>query len=134
MVRKLYYINCMKNNVSNQGNPAVKPSSGSVVNLLSPKQKVREAKTYYPGNGREKFSGIVFRAEKSPHKPNPYAKDKSLGTMRKLMVLLMLLFPFILLAIGAMTLFPTGELTYYYSGAKDVAYNAYNYAYNLLGK
>ena len=73
----------LNNNVSKQGNLAEKPSSGSVVNLLSPKQKIREAKTYESGNVTGEYRDIVFGAKKSPHKPNPYAyaKGKSLGGM-----------------------------------------------------
>jgi hypothetical protein len=72
----------LNNNVSKQ-NPAEKPSSGSVVNLLSPKQKIREAKTYESGNVTGEYRDIVFEAKKSPHKPDPYAyaKGKSLGGM-----------------------------------------------------
>jgi len=71
----------LNNNVSKQGNPAEKPSNGSVVNLLSPKQKIREAKTYEPGNVTGKYRDIVYGAKKSPHKPKPYAKGKSLRGM-----------------------------------------------------
>ena len=73
----------LNNNVSKQGNLAEKPSRGSVVNLLSPKQKIREAKTYESGNVTGEYRDIVFGAKKSPHKPNPYAyaKGKSLGGM-----------------------------------------------------
>jgi hypothetical protein len=73
----------LNNNVSKQGNAAEKPSRGSVVNLLSPKQKIREAKTYESGNVTGRYGDIVFGAKKSPHKPNPYAyaKGKSLGGM-----------------------------------------------------
>ena len=71
----------LNNNVSKQGNPAEKPSNGSVVNLLSPKQKIREAKTYEPGNVTGKYRDIVYGAKKSPHKPKPYVKGKSLGGM-----------------------------------------------------
>ncbi len=70
----------LNNNVSKQGNLAEKPSRGSVVNLLSPKQKIREANTYESGNVT---GDIVFGAKKSPHKPKPYdyAKGKSLRGM-----------------------------------------------------
>jgi len=44
---------------------------------------------------------------------------------RKLMILLMLLLPFILFAIGAMCLFTTGERIFYYGAAKDIAYNLF---------
>ena len=44
---------------------------------------------------------------------------------RKLMILLMLLFPFILFAIGAMSLFTTGERTFYYGAAKYIVYNLF---------
>ncbi len=44
---------------------------------------------------------------------------------RKLMILLMLLFPFILLTIGVMTVFATSELTYYYGAAKHIVFNLF---------
>jgi uncharacterized membrane protein YkvI len=44
---------------------------------------------------------------------------------RKLMILLMLLFPFILFAIGAMSLFTTGERTFYYGAAKYIVFNLF---------
>ncbi len=44
---------------------------------------------------------------------------------RKLMILLMLLFPFILFAIGAMSLFTTGERIFYYGAAKYIVYNLF---------
>jgi hypothetical protein len=44
---------------------------------------------------------------------------------RKLMILLMLLLPFILFAIGAMSLFTTGERTYYYGAAKYIVFNLF---------
>lgn len=73
----------LNNNVSKQGNPAEKPSSGSVMNLSSPKQKMREAKTYESGNVTGKYKDIVSEAKKSSHEPKPYAyaRSKSLGGM-----------------------------------------------------
>ncbi len=73
----------VNNNVSKQGNAVEKSSRGSVVNLLSPKQKIREAKTYEFGSVTGEYRDIVSGAKKSPHKPNPYAyaKGKSLGGM-----------------------------------------------------
>ncbi len=44
---------------------------------------------------------------------------------RTLMILLMLLFPFILLAIGVMILLTTGERIYFYGAAKDIVYNLF---------
>ncbi len=44
---------------------------------------------------------------------------------RTLMILLMLLFPFILFAIGAMSLFTTGERTFYYGAAKYIVFNLF---------
>jgi len=44
---------------------------------------------------------------------------------RKLMILLMVLFPFILFAIGAMSLFTTGERTFYYGAAKYIVFNLF---------
>jgi len=44
---------------------------------------------------------------------------------RKLMILLMLLLPFILFAIGAMSLFTTGERTFYYGAAKYIVFNLF---------
>ncbi len=41
--------------------------------------------------------------------------------MRKLLIVVVL-FPFIMLAIGAMTLFTTGDLTYYCSVAGDIVH------------
>ncbi len=72
----------LNNNVSNQKKPVKKPSSGSVVNLVSQKQKAREAKTYEPSEVTGKFRSIVFGGKKSAHKkPKPPAKGKSLGGM-----------------------------------------------------
>jgi hypothetical protein len=69
----------LNNNVSNQ-KPVKKQSSGSVVNLISQKQKAREARTYEPGKVTGKFRSIVFGGKKSAHKkPKPPAKGKRLG-------------------------------------------------------
>jgi hypothetical protein len=68
----------LNNNASNQR----KPSSGSVVNLVSQKQKAREAKTYEPSEVTGKFRSIVFGGRKSAHKKSkPPAKGKRLGGM-----------------------------------------------------
>ena len=71
----------LNNNVSNQ-KPVKKPSSGSVVNLVSQKQKAREARTYEPSEVTGKFRSLVFGGKKSAHKkPKPPAKGKRLGGM-----------------------------------------------------
>jgi len=56
------------NGVSNQRKPAKRVRSGSVVNLSSSKQKVREARTYESSDMKGKFRDIVFGGKKSARK------------------------------------------------------------------
>jgi hypothetical protein len=71
----------LSNDISNQREPVKKSLSGSVINLSSPKQKAREARTYESGNVTGKLRDIVFGGKKSAHKPKPYAKGRSIGGM-----------------------------------------------------
>ena len=69
------------NGVSNQRKPAKRVRSGSVVNLSSSKQKVREARTYESSDMKGKFRDIVFGGKKSARNSKPSAKNRSLGGM-----------------------------------------------------
>ena len=69
------------NGVSNQRKPAKRVRSGSVVNLSSSKQKVREARTYESSDMKGKFRDIVFGGRKSARNSKPSAKIKGLGGM-----------------------------------------------------
>ena len=69
------------NGVSNQRKPAKRVLSGSVVNLSSSKQKVREARTYESSDMKGKFRDIVFGGKKSARNSKPSAKIKGLGGM-----------------------------------------------------
>jgi hypothetical protein len=71
----------LNNNANNQEKTAKKSGSGSVINLSSPKQKAREAKTNESGNMTGKFRDMVFGGRKSAQKSEPSAKGKSLGGM-----------------------------------------------------
>ena len=71
----------LNNNAGNH-KPVKKPSSGTVMNLVSQKQKAREAKTYEPSEVAGKFRSLVFGGKKSAHKkPKPPAKGRRLGGM-----------------------------------------------------
>lgn len=71
----------LNTDISNQREPVKKPLRGSVINLSSPKQKAREARTYESGNVTGKLREIVFGGKRSAHKTKPYAKGKSIGGM-----------------------------------------------------
>ena len=63
---------------SKQRKPENKPSGASVVNLSSPKQKTREARTDESSNLTWKFRNLISGGRKSARKPKPSTKAKNI--------------------------------------------------------
>ncbi len=66
------------NNVASKQRKPAKKTHGSVVNLSSPKQKAREARTEESSNLSGKFKNIILGRRKSARKPKPSAKGKNI--------------------------------------------------------